>query len=122
MRWFTSLIGHVFELLYVADTAHLNLNQLHFQCITALHDPRPSDWAVWVSQALSVLFVWVGGVLPWHAVQQPKDNFQESVLCFHHVGPGSGIQVMVLGSKSGYPLNHLASPHGLFKATGWAWF
>lgn len=42
-----------------------------------------------------------------------KDNFPESDLSFHHVGPKDGTQAVRLGVEHLCPLNHLASPQAL---------
>lgn len=44
-------------------------------------------------------------------IRNSEDNFQGSIVCFHHVGPRDGTQVISLGSKHHYPLSHLANPY-----------
>lgn len=44
---------------------------------------------------------------------QSKDNLKELVLSFRYAGPEAQTQVIRCGSKSLYPLNHLAGPFSL---------
>lgn len=40
-----------------------------------------------------------------------EDNFQGSIVYFHHVDPRDGTQVISLGNKHHYSLSYLANPH-----------
>ena len=53
----------------------------------------------------TTLFMYSGGRI-WRS----KDNQQESVLSFHHVGPGDQTQGIRLGGACLYPLSQLTGP------------
>lgn len=59
------------------------------------------------------LFVFVCGGKHYTTahVWRSEENFQELVLSFYRVNPGDQTQVLKLGSKNPYPLNHLGDPH-----------
>lgn len=67
------------------------MNEFLLHCIYLL-------WVVVYSRTVD--FIW-----------NSEDNFQGSVVCFHHVGLRDGTQVISLGSKHHYPLIHLANPY-----------
>lgn len=67
------------------------MNEFLLHCIYLL-------WVVVYSRTVD--FIW-----------NSEDNFQGSIVCFHHVGLRDGAQVISLGSKHHYPLIHLANPY-----------
>ena len=75
-----------------------------------------TDWCLMNEFLLRCIYLlWV--VVYAHTVdfiRNSKDNFQESIVCFHHVGPRDGTQVISLGSKHHYPLSHLVNPYEVF--------